>query len=282
MKILVTGADGQLGYDVVKQLQERNISYYKLTRQEADLALHEKVEEIVMSFRPQVIIHCAAYTNVESAELNPEECRDINVGATKLLVNLSKLLDAKFVYVSTDYVFSGDKDAPYEIDDKATPLSVYGQSKLEGEIEVQNNLDNYFIVRTSWSFGIHGQNFVKKMLELAKTNREISVVNDQIGSPTYTKDLAEFIIDLVQTEKYGIYHATNEGYCTWAEFAEEIFKLQGLPIRVERIKSSEFPTLAYRPRNSQLSKNSLDKAGINRLPAWQDALQRYFIQYRNQ
>lgn len=281
MRILVTGADGQLGYDVVMLLQESNIEVFPLTRQEADITQYDSLKLIVFKYKPDVIIHCAAYTNVESAELNPEECRDVNVTATKYLATLSKSLDSKFVYISTDYVFSGAKETPYETSDEANPMSVYGETKLDGELEVKKLLNKYFIIRTSWSFGNHGKNFVKKMLELAHSRREISVVDDQVGSPTYTQDLAKTIAWLVQTEKYGTYHMTNEGYCSWAEFAEEIFKIENLQVKVKKVTTTDYPSIVKRPKNSRLSKKSLDEAEIARLPAWKDALQRYLIAHRN-
>lgn len=275
MKVLVTGYTGQLGYDVVKELKKRNIECIGTTRQDFSLTDTEEMKFFIKNYNPDTVIHCAAYTAVDKAEDEPELCRTVNAEATRQIAKICKDINAKMIYISTDYVFPGAGDSFYEPEDEKAPQNVYGQSKLDGEIAVQEILDKYFIVRISWVFGINGKNFIKTMLNLAKTHDKLTVVNDQTGSPTYTKDLAKFLCDMVETDKYGVYHATNEGICSWYEFACEIFKQSGIDIKVESVPSTAFPTKAKRPHNSRMSKKCLDKAGFDRLPSWQDALNRY-------
>lgn len=272
MKVLVTGANGQLGYDVVKELQYRNIECYGAARADFDLCDFAAAEKFITAYNPDVIIHCAAYTAVDKAEDEVELCRAVNAGGTENIAKICKTIDAKMLYISTDYVFDGTKDGCYEVNDIPNPINVYGQTKLEGEQAVQKILNKYFIVRISWVFGEHGNNFVKTMLRLGKERKEISVVADQIGSPTYTEDLAKLLVDMIQTDKYGIYHATNEGECSWAEFAEEIFKFAGMDVVVKHIAAEEYPTKAKRPKNSRMSKNKLVTGNFHKLPQWQDAL----------
>lgn len=275
MKVLVTGYTGQLGYDVVVELKRRNIECIGTTRKDFSLTDTEKMKSFIEKYNPDAVIHCAAYTAVDKAEDEPELCRAVNTDATRALAKICKEINAKMIYISTDYVFPGDGDSFYEPEDEKAPQNVYGQTKLDGEKTVQEILDKYFIVRISWVFGINGKNFIKTMLNLAKTHDKLTVVNDQIGSPTYTVDLAKLLCDMVQTDKYGVYHATNEGICSWYDFACEIFKQAGIKIDVEPVPSTAFPTKATRPHNSRMSKKCLDKAGFNRLPTWQDALSRY-------
>ena len=229
-----------------------------------------------MNYKPDVVIHCAAWTAVDKAEDQVDVAKAVNINGTKAIAKACKDLDAKMVYISTDYVFPGNGEQFYEPDDETEPLGIYGMTKLGGEKAVQEQIDKYFIVRISWVFGIHGNNFVKTMLHLAETRNEISVVCDQIGSPTYTVDLALLLCNMVESEKYGVYHATNEGVCSWAEFAEEIFRVAGKNMNVRSIKSSEYPTHAVRPLNSRMSKDKLEEMGFGRLPTWQDALERYW------
>ena len=275
MKVLVTGYTGQLGYDVVKELQKRNIECIGITRKDFSLTDTEKMKFFVENYRPDAVIHCAAYTTVDKAEDEPELCRAVNTDATRELAQICKEINAKMIYISTDYVFPGDGDNFYELEDEKAPQNVYGQTKLDGEKAVQEILDKYFIVRISWVFGANGKNFIKTMLNLAKTHDRLTVVNDQIGSPTYTVDLAKLLCDMAVSDKYGVYHATNEGICSWYEFACEIFRQAKVNIQVDPVPSSAFPTKAKRPHNSRLSKKSLDKAGFDRLPNWQDALSRF-------
>lgn len=272
MKVLVTGANGQLGYDVVKELKLRNIECYGAKRKDFDLCNFEQTDKFITAYKPDVVIHCAAYTAVDKAEDEKELCRVVNAGATENIAKICKKIDAKMMYISTDYIFDGEKDSYYEIDDVPNPINVYGQTKLEGERAVREILDKYFIVRISWVFGDHGNNFVKTMLRLGKERKELSVVDDQIGSPTCTADLAPLLVDMIKTEKYGIYHATNEGECSWAKFAEEIFKAAGIDVKVNRITSAEYPTKAKRPKNSKMSKDSLVKYGFRALQPWQKSL----------
>lgn len=275
MKVLVTGANGQLGYDVVRELQKREISCYGATRQDFDFTDFFVAEKFIKNYEPDVVIHCGAYTAVDKAEDEPDLCFLVNEQGTRNIAKICKLIDVKMVYISTDYVFDGNKEIPYEVDDIPNPQNIYGKSKLAGEQAVKEILKKYFIVRISWVFGKHGNNFVKTMLRLGKERKEISVVNDQVGSPTYTEDLAVLLCDMLQTEKYGVYHATNDGYCSWAEFAEEIFKAMGMDVTVKRILSSEYPVKAKRPLNSKLSKIKLYENNFQQLRLWKEALLSY-------
>ena len=278
MKILVTGVTGQLGHDVMLELQSRGHEAIGAARKEFSLTDFEAARAFVERTHPDAIIHCAAYTAVDRAEDEKDLCMITNGGATRALAAAAKDVGAKFVYLSTDYVFPGTGDTPYETDALKGPANAYGLSKLAGETAVQELLDAYFIVRISWVFGVNGKNFVRTMLRLAETHDALTVVDDQIGSPTYTKDLARLLVDMVESEKYGVYHATNEGFCSWAEFASEMFRQAGEHGTVTPVPSSAYPTKATRPKNSRLSKAALDAAGFQRLPAWQDALARYLCE----
>ena len=275
MKVLVTGANGQLGYDVVKELQIQNIECCGATRKDFDLVDFEATEKFIVNYMPDVVIHCAAYTAVDKAEDEQGLCHLINASATENIAYICKKINAKMVYISTDYVFDGEKEGFYEVDDVPKPINVYGKTKLLGEQAVQRILDKYFIVRISWVFGEHGNNFVKTMLKIGKERKEINVVADQYGSPTYTADLALLLIEMIKTDKYGIYHATNEGICSWAEFAEEIFKIAKLDVKVNHITTAEYQTRAKRPMNSRLSKNSLKVNDFRVLENWRNALNKY-------
>lgn len=275
MKILVTGYNGQLGYDVIKELNRRSIECKGVDREDFDITNRDQTVEYICSYAPDAIVHCAAYTAVDRAEDDKEICRKVNVDGTENIAVACEALNAKMLYVSTDYVYGGAGDIPFEPGDPTNPKNVYGRTKLDGENAVKRHTDKYFIVRTSWVFGINGNNFVKTMLQLGKEKDELNVVCDQIGSPTYTPDLAKLICDLVVTEKYGTYHGTNENYCSWADFAAEIMKLGNRQTKINPVLSSEYPVKAERPHNSRLSKKCLDSAGIARLPSWQDALERY-------
>ncbi|QNK42581.1 dTDP-4-dehydrorhamnose reductase [Caproicibacter fermentans] len=275
MKILVTGVGGQLGYDIINILQNRNIKCVSTGRQEFDITDFEQTQVFMKKEMPDTVIHCSAYTSVDKAEDNVELCKAVNVGGTRNIAKVCNEIGAKMMYISTDYVFPGTGEEAYEVDDPKGPISVYGSTKLGGETAVKELLKKYFIIRTSWVFGKNGNNFIKTMLRLGKERSEVNVVCDQIGSPTYTADLAPLLCDMVMTEKYGTYHATNEGYCSWADFAAEIFRQAGYPTRVQFIPTSEYPTKAKRPLNSRLSKKSLDQAGFQRLPTWQSAVKRF-------
>lgn len=272
MKALVTGMGGQLGYDVIKELEKRNIDCIGADRAEFDITDFKAAHKFITDYMPDVVIHCSAYTAVDKAEDEPELCYLVNAVGTENIAKICKEIDAKMIYISTDYVFDGTKDGYYEVDDMPNPINVYGKSKFAGEKFVQEILQKYFIVRISWVFGINGNNFVKTMLRLGKERSELNVVADQIGSPTYTVDLASLLVDMVQTDKYGIYHATNEEECSWAEFAEKIFKVAKLNVKVNNITTAEYPTKARRPMNSRMSKVSL---GSQKLPSWENALRRY-------
>lgn len=280
MKVLVTGINGQLGYDICKELENRKIEYLGTTRNELDLCDEQSIKSCIISYKPDVMVHCAAYTAVDKAEDEPELAYKVNAQGTRYIAKACKEIGAKLIYISTDYVFHGDGEQFYEVDDEVNPLGVYGKTKLEGEIAVREMLDRYFIVRISWVFGKNGSNFVKTMLRLSETRDELSVVCDQIGSPTYTKDLAPLLCDMAESDKYGIYHATNDGVCSWADFAKEIFALTGKDIKVNSIPSIQYPTRAKRPLNSRMSKKILKDAGFKGLPHWKDALLRYLNEIR--
>ena len=278
MKVLVTGVKGQLGYDVVKELEKRGLEAFGVDIEEMDITDADSVSKVITQANPDAVIHCAAYTAVDAAEDNEEVCRKVNIDGTQNIANICKELDIKMIYISTDYVFDGEGTRPWEPEDERNPVSVYGQTKYEGELAVQNTLDKYFIVRIAWVFGINGKNFVKTMLKLAETRDTLTVVNDQYGSPTYTYDLAKLLVDMIQTEKYGIYHATNEGICTWHEFACAIFKTAGIKMNVLPVSSAEYAAKAKRPCNSRMSKEKLVEKGFEKLPSWQDALERYIAE----
>ena len=275
MRILVTGVKGQLGYDVMNELARRGHTGIGVDVEEMDITDAAKVEQVIKESDVEAVVHCAAYTAVDAAEDNVEICRKINAEGTENIAKVCKELDLKMIYISTDYVFNGEGTRPWEPDDEREPLNVYGQAKYEGELAVEKYLEKYYIVRIAWVFGVNGKNFIKTMLNLAETHDELSVVNDQIGSPTYTYDLAKLLVDMVETDKYGRYHATNEGLCTWYEFATEIFRQAGKEITVHPVTSEQFPTKAKRPHNSRLNKDKLEANGFDRLPTWQDALNRY-------
>lgn len=275
MKVLVTGAEGQLGYDVVKVMQARDIEYFGADINDFDITDFDATSAFMDNYHPDVVVHCAAYTAVDKAEDNADLCRRINVQGTRNIAAVCKNIDAKIIYISTDYVFSGKGAKPYEVNDRTDPLNVYGMTKLEGENVICEYTEKHFIIRISWAFGKNGNNFIKTMLRLGKEHDVVNVVHDQIGSPTYTADLALLLYDMLVTEKYGIYHATNEGFCSFAELAAEVFKLSEYSTKVNFIPASEYLTRAQRPLNSRLSKKSLDAAGFTRLPEWKDALQRY-------
>lgn len=287
MKILVTGAKGQLGHDVIKELTKRGHKAVGVDIQEMDIADKDVVNSVIKKEAPDVVIHCAAWTAVDLAEdeENRENVYKINVTGTENVAKACKAVDAKMIYLSTDYVFDGEGTKAWEPDEpNRKPLNWYGQTKYEGELAVENLLNKYFIVRIAWVFGVNGNNFIKTMLKLGKERDRITVVNDQTGSPTYTFDLARLLVDMAESEKYGIYHATNEGLCTWYEFACEIFRQAAAMgheeycadrLEIVPVSSSEYSTKAKRPTNSRMSKEKLSEAGFERLPLWQDALGRY-------
>ena len=289
MKVLVTGTSGQLGYDVMEELLKRNHEAIGADRVDTDAEFEhvvlditdkDRVFEVISDIKPDAIVHCAAWTNVDGAE-DPENLkvvRAVNVDGTRNLAEACKKVDAKFVYISTDYVFNGEGETPWQPDDKNyAPINVYGQSKLDGEKEVVKILDKYFIVRIAWVFGRNGKNFIKTMIEVGKTHDTVRVVDDQIGTPTYTVDLARLLVDMIETDKYGYYHATNEGgFISWADFTEEIYKQTGMDVKVERVTTEEYGlSKAKRPFNSRLDKSKLVENGFKPLPEWKDALVRF-------
>lgn len=275
MKVLVTGVKGQLGFDVCRELDKRSIENKGIDRDDCDITDEQAVLSYIKNYAPDVVVHCAAYTAVDRAEDEKEICYNVNVKGTEYIARACKEIDAKMVYISTDYVFEGTGDKAYEVQDNTAPDNTYGITKYQGEEAVRKILSKYFIIRISWVFGINGNNFINTMMKLGESRSELNVVADQIGSPTYTYDTAPLICDMIATEKYGTYHATNEGYCSWADLAEYIFSVTGQKVLVHHIKSEEYPTKASRPKNSRLSKASLDNAGFKRLPDWQDAVKRY-------
>ncbi|MBO5542109.1 MAG: dTDP-4-dehydrorhamnose reductase [Acholeplasmatales bacterium] len=281
MKILVTGVKGQLGYDCIRELTERGYTNVKgIDIDDLDLTKEEDVKKYINEYKPDVVMHNAAWTAVDKAEEMPDKVYEVNALAPKYIAEACKEVNAKMVYISTDYVFNGLGDKPFNVNDEKSGLSVYGKTKSQGEDFVTSTINNYFIVRISWVFGKNGNNFVKTMLKLANMGKtELNVVSDQIGSVTYTYDLSKLLCDMIETDKYGIYHATNEGYISWAEFAEEIFKQANKNVKVNYVTTEEYlkmvPQQAKRPLNSRMSKESLDKAGFKRLPDWKDALNRF-------
>lgn len=276
MKVLVTGIKGQLGHDVVNELEKRGHEAFGVDIEEMDITDAGQVRRVMQSTAPDAVIHCSAYTAVDRAEDELQLCRRINAEGTKYIAEECARIGCKLLYLSTDYIFSGGGERPWEPEDVAEPLNVYGLTKYEGEQEITKRLEKYFIVRISWVFGINGNNFIKTMLRLGKERGAVSVVNDQIGSPTYTYDLAVLLVDMIESEAYGSYHASNEGFCSWYEFAKEIFRAAGMDhVQVTPVSSDEFPAKAKRPSNSRMSKEKLVKNGFNKLPDWQDAVRRY-------
>lgn len=278
MRILVTGVKGQLGFDVVNELKKNNIEAVGVDIEEMDITDAAAVKKVITESKVDGVIHCAAYTAVDAAEDNEEICRKINAGGTKNIADVCKELDIKMMYISTDYVFNGQGETPWQPDCKDyKPLNVYGQTKLEGELAVSETLDKYFIVRIAWVFGVNGKNFIKTMLNVGKTHDKVTVVSDQVGTPTYTYDLARLLVDMIQTDKYGYYHATNEGgYISWYDFTCEIYKQAGYTTKVVPVTTAEYGvSKAARPFNSRLDKSKLVENEFKPLPTWQDALARY-------
>ena len=281
MRVFVTGVKGQLGYDVMNELEKQGLEGIGVDIDEMDITDADQVNEVIKEAAPDAVIHCAAYTAVDAAEDNEEVCRKVNAQGTENIAKVCEELDIKMMYISTDYVFNGQGERPWEPDDEREPLNVYGQTKYEGELAIEEHVKKFFTVRIAWVFGVNGKNFIKTMLNLGKTHDHLTVVNDQTGSPTYTYDLARLLVDMIQTDKYGRYHATNEGICTWYEFACEIFKQAGMNVSVAPVSSDEYPAKAKRPSNSRMDKSKLTANGFTPLPTWQDALSRYLkeIQY---
>ena len=280
MKILVTGVKGQLGYDVVNECQKRGYDAIGVDVEEMDITNPEAVDRVIAEADPDAVIHCAAWTAVDAAEEpeNVAKVRAVNADGTQNIANVCKKLNCKLLYISTDDVFDGQGSEPWLPDQKDyRPLNVYGQTKLEGELAVANTVEKYFIVRIAWVFGVNGKNFIKTMLNVGKTHDTIRVVNDQIGTPTYTYDLARLLVDMAESEKYGYYHATNEGgYISWYDFACEIFRQAGYPTKVIPVTTAEYGlSKAKRPFNSRLDKHKLVENGFTPLPDWKDALKRY-------
>ena len=280
MKLLITGSNGQLGHDLINEAVKRGHTAVGVDVQEMDITDPEAVKRVITAEKPDAVIHCAAWTAVDKAEEpeNLEKVKAINAGGTENIAKVCKEIDCRMMYISTDYVFDGQGTKPWEPDCRDyKPLNVYGQSKLDGELAVSSILDKYFIVRIAWVFGINGSNFIKTMLRVGKSHDEVRVVNDQIGTPTYTYDLARLLIDMIETDKYGYYHATNEGgYISWYDFTVEIYKQAGLSTKVTPVTTQEYGlSLAARPFNSRLDKSKLVKNGFKPLPTWQDALARY-------
>lgn len=278
MKVLVTGVKGQLGHDVVNELTKRGHEAIGVDIAEMDITDKSSVDTVISRVQPEAVIHCAAWTAVDAAEDNEDKVRAVNATGTQNIADSCKKIDAKMMYISTDYVFDGQGTTPWQPDCKDyKPLNVYGQTKLEGELAVANTLDKYFIVRIAWVFGVNGKNFIKTMLNIGKTHDTVRVVNDQIGTPTYTYDLARLLVDMIETDKYGYYHATNEGgYISWYDFTKEIYRQAGYTTKVIPVTTEEYGlSKAARPFNSRLDKSKLVENGFKPLPTWQDALARY-------
>ena len=281
MRVLVTGVKGQLGYDVMNELKKQGLTGIGVDVDEMDITDAEACRRVITEAKPDAVIHCAAYTAVDAAEQNMELCRKVNADGTRNIAEVCKGLDIKMMYISTDYVFNGQGTRPWEPDDERHPLNVYGQTKCEGELAVEKWVKKFYIVRIAWVFGVNGKNFIKTMLNLGKTHDHLTVVDDQVGSPTYTYDLSRLLVDMAEKENYGRYHATNEGLCSWYEFACEIFKQAAEidpaygKVSVSPVSSDQYPAKAKRPSNSRMSKEKLTENGFEKLPTWQDALHRY-------
>lgn len=277
MRVLVTGVKGQLGYDVMNELAKRGYEGVGVDVEEMDITDAEAVDRVIRQSKADKVVHCAAWTAVDAAEDHVDVCRKVNAVGTENIAKVCKALDLPMIYFSTDYVFDGQGTRPWEPDDPVVaPLNVYGQTKYEGELAVEKYLEKYYIVRIAWVFGINGKNFIKTMLNLGKTHDTLTVVDDQIGTPTYTYDLAKLVVDMLEREEYGKYHVTNEGgYISWADFAKEIFRQAGMDVAVKPVTTAEYGAKAVRPFNSRLEKKKLTEHGFDRLPTWQDALGRY-------
>ncbi len=281
MKVLVTGAKGLLAHDVMAELEKRNHSIIKADIEEMDITNQDAVYDFITKNQPDAVIHCAAYTAIDLAENEKEIVMKINTEGSRNVARASNKIGAKMAILSSDYVFDGSGDSPWQTEDEPKPLNAYGVSKFEAEKAVRQELKEHFIVRTSWVFGLNGKNFVKTMINLSKTHDKLTVVADQVGSPTYTKDLARILVDFIETDKYGTYHATNEGYLSWCDFAKMIFKTAGITTEVIPVTTEEYGAPALRPKNSRLSKDKLDKNGFTRLPSVSDALKRYIKELRD-
>lgn len=277
MRALVTGVKGQLGHDVMNELAKRGYEGVGVDVEEMDITDAAAVDRVIKESHVDSVVHCAAWTAVDAAEDNVEICRKVNALGTENIAKVCKELDIPMIYFSTDYVFDGQGTRPWEPDDPVVePLNVYGLTKYEGEQAVEKYLDKYYIVRIAWVFGVNGKNFIKTMLNLGKTHDTLTVVNDQVGTPTYTYDLSRLVVDMLEKEEYGKYHVTNEGgYISWYDFAKEIFRQAGMDVNVVPVSSDAYPAKAKRPANSRLEKKKLDEHGFDRLPTWQDALARY-------
>ena len=274
MKILITGCRGQLGHDLMRTLADSPHEGIGVDIEEMDITDADSVRKVMEKAAPDAVIHCAAYTQVDQAEDEPELCERINAAGTENIADVCRDRNIKLMYISTDYVFDGTGTDAWNPDDRRDPVNVYGRTKYLGELEVEK-LPKHFIVRISWVFGIGGRNFIRTMLKLAETRNHLTVVDDQIGSPTYTYDLAKLLVDMIQTERYGKYHVANEGLCSWYDLACETFRQAGLKVDVTPVDSGAYPAKAARPKNSRMSRDKLDAAGFARLPYWKDAVGRY-------
>lgn len=281
LRVLVTGVKGQLGYDCVRELKERGYTnVLGIDIEQLDITDEKAVHAFINEFKPDVVMHNAAWTAVDKAEAMADLVYKVNALGPKYIAEACKEVGAKMIYISTDYVFNGKGEKAFEVNDPKEGLSIYGKTKAAGEDFVINGNDKHFIIRISWVFGINGNNYVKTMLKLAETKTELNIVCDQIGSPTYTYDLSKLMCDMMESDKYGVYHATNEGFCSWYDFTKYIYKVAGITsVEVKPITTAEYkklvPNQADRPLNSRMSKASLDKAGFTRLPTWQDATSRF-------
>ena len=276
MKVFVTGVRGQLGHDIMLELAKRGIEGVGVDIQEMDITDPEAVDRVITGTAPDAVIHCAAWTAVDAAEDNVEQCRKVNAFGTENIAKTCKKLGIPMMYFSTDYVFNGEGERPWEPDDPAEPLNVYGLTKYEGELAVRKYVpEKFFILRIQWVYGLNGKNFVKTMLRLSKDHDTLTVVDDQIGSPTYTPDIARLAVDMILTDRYGTYHVANQGLCSWYEFAKEIFRLAGREVTTLPVSSEAYAAKAKRPHNSRMDLSRVEKEGFEPLPSWQDALERY-------
>lgn len=277
---MITGVKGQLGYDLKNELLKRGHEVVGVDIEEMDITDPKACERVIFESKVDGVFHCAAYTAVDAAEDNKDLCMKINVEGTENIARVCETLGIKMLYLSTDYVFNGQGETPWDPDDLREPINTYGMSKYLGEIAVTDHVEKFFIVRISWVFGINGKNFIKTMLELSKTHDTLRIVSDQTGSPTFTYDLSRLLVDMMETEKYGFYHASNEGLCTWYEFAEAIFEEAGVKnMKLIPVTTEEYNAKAVRPKNSRLDKDKLVEYGFEPLPHWRDAMKRFIAEY---
>jgi len=279
IKVLVTGSEGQLGFDIIRRLKKLDIECLGVDLYDFDITNPVQTDKFIFNYKPDVVVHCAAYTQVDKAEIEKEKCFDINVNGTENIAKACNKIDSKMIYISTDYVFNGSGENAWSENDPTSAINYYGYTKELGERLIREILEKYYIIRTSWLYGINGNNFIKTIIELSVTKNRLAIVDDQIGSPTYSVDLANMICNIFQTKCYGTLNISNTGYCSWYEFAKAIIDLLEIEVELTPIKSAEYNSVAKRPINSRLSMNRLKQLGFSEMPNWNDALKRFLKEY---